>query len=72
MFTYKGNIITSMKTAQTEFDMAATKGDTPRNLFLNQDGPTHRSRKGSMVETKVVGSKNSSMYFINVILDGVS
>lgn len=60
------------KDAQTKFDMAAADGETPGNLFLNQDRPTYRSTKGEMVETKVVNLSNNYMYFINVICDGVS
>lgn len=60
------------KVAQMEFGMAATEGDTPGNLFMNQDAPTHRSMKGAMVETKVVDSTNNSIYFVSVICEGVS
>lgn len=60
------------KVTQMKFDVASTEGKTPGNLFLNQDWNTHRSMKGAVVETKVVDSTNSSMYFINVIREGVS
>lgn len=60
------------KAAHIEFDIAAAEGDTPGNLFLNQEEPTHQSTKGSIIKKKVVDSTNSYMYFMKVILEGVS
>ena len=59
------------KVTQTEFDMAAAEGETPRNLFLNQDEPTHRSMKGAIVEAKMVDSRKRLMYFISIFCEGV-
>lgn len=60
------------KDAQAEFNIVGVESDMPGNIFLNQEGPTHWSTKGAIVETKMVDSTNNSMYFMKVIREGVS
>lgn len=60
------------KVAQTKFDIVAAGVDMPGNLFQNQDGPQYLSTKGAMAAIKVSVSKKRLMYFMKVILEGLS
>lgn len=61
-----------IKVGQMELDMTANEEETHGNLFLNKDGPTHRSTKEAIVEVKMVDSRNRLIYFISIFCEGVS